>query len=92
MPYKIKRHSYQQAKNLGVTIKPSSRKGKKIDVYKAGKKIASIGAIGYGDFPTFKAKYGKEYAEKKRKAYKSRHKNNSSVKGSAGYYASKILW
>ena len=37
-------------------------------------------------------KYGKEYAENRRKAYKSRHRNNINIKGSAGYYAGKILW
>ena len=90
--YRIKSHSYQAAKKLGVQIKPSATSGKKIDVFKNGKKIASIGATGYGDYPTFKQKYGKEYAENRRKAYRSRHKNNINVKGSPGYYAGKILW
>lgn len=92
MPYKIKRHSYLQARKLGVQIKPSSKAGKKIDVFKNGKKLASIGAIGYGDFPTFKQKYGSAFAEKRRKAYKSRHKANLGVKNTPGYFANKILW
>ena len=37
------------------------------------KKVASIGAIGYGDFPTFKKTKGKEFADKRRIAYKKRH-------------------
>lgn len=92
MPYKIKRYSLQQAKKIGVKILPSKTKGKKIDVFKNGKKVASIGAIGYGDFPTFKEKYGKEFAEKRQKAYKSRHRENIKIKNSPGYYAGKLLW
>ena len=92
MPYKIKAYSFAQAKKLGVTIKPSKRLGKKIDVYKGDKKVASIGALGYGDYPTFMAKMGKEYAEKKRKAYKTRHEKDRHIRGSAGFYADKILW
>lgn len=93
MAYKIKSYSYAQARKLGVTIKPSKRLGKKIDVFdKEGKKLASIGALGYGDYPTFKEKMGQEYADKKRKAYKTRHEKDRHVRGSAGFYADKILW
>ena len=41
MSYKILPYSYKRARKLGVTIKPSRTKGKKIDVYKGQKKIAS---------------------------------------------------
>ena len=92
MPYKIKAYSFAQAKKLGVTIKPSKRLGKKIDVFKSGEKVASIGALGYGDYPTFMQKMGKEYADKKRKAYKMRHEKDRHKRGSAGFYADKILW
>ena len=71
--YKIKKIQYQKAKKLGVEIKPSKLKGKKIDVFKNDKKIASIGAIGYGDFATFQQTKGKEFALKRQKAYKKRH-------------------
>lgn len=92
MSYRIKPYSYRQAKKLGVTIQPSKVKGKKIDVFKNGKKVASVGAIGYGDYPTFLEKKGREEAEKRRKSYKARHAKNRNVRGSAGYYADKILW
>ena len=93
MPYKIKRYSYAQAKKLCVTIKPSKTLGKKIDVFnKEGKKISTIGARGYGDYPTFLEKVGEEFAEKRRKAYKTRHNKDRNVRGSAGWYADKILW
>ena len=73
MPYKIKRHTYTQAKKIGVTVKPSTVKGKKIDVFKNGKKVASVGALGYGDFPTFKQTKGKKYADERIRLYKIRH-------------------
>ena len=92
MPYKITSYSRSQARRLGVTIKPSKTMGKKIDVFKDGKKVASIGALGYGDYPTFKKKMGSEYADKKRKAYKQRHEKDRHRAGSAGFYADQILW
>lgn len=89
--YKISTYSKQKAKALNVSIKPSKLKGKKIDVFKGDKKIASIGATGYLDYPGYKKKYGKEIADKRKKAYYSRHKQNI-IKGTPGYYAAKILW
>lgn len=61
-PYKITYYTRLRAKDLGVTVKPSTVKGKKIDVFKNGKKVASVGALGYGDFPTFLKEKGEEYA------------------------------
>jgi len=93
MAYSIKAYSKQQAAKLGVVIKPSTVQGKKIDVFnKKGDKLASIGALGYGDYPTFMAEEGKEYADRRRKAYKMRHEKDRHVRGSAGYFADKILW
>lgn len=89
--YRIKSYSKKRAAELGVTIKPSTRLGKKIDVFKNGKKIASIGAKGYNDYPTFKEKYGKKFADERKKAYLARHKKNI-IKNTPGYYAAKILW
>ena len=90
--YHITKYSYERAKELGVTIKPSKKEGKKIDVYKDGKKIASIGALGYGDYPTFIREKGKLFADIRRKAYKIRHTKDRNKKGTPGYYADKILW
>lgn len=92
MPYSITRYTYQRAKELGVTVKPSTVKGKKIDVFKGGKKVASVGALGYGDYPTFLKKFGKEFADKRRKAYKFRHEKDRHVRGSNGWYADNLLW
>ena len=51
--YQIKPYTYEKAKEIGVEVRPSTLKNKKIDVYKQGKKIASIGDIRYFDFPTY---------------------------------------
>jgi len=90
--YKITSYSKKQAKKLNVTLKPSTRKGKKIDVFKNKKKVASIGAKGYSDFPTYTKTKGKAYANKRRALYKKRHQKNRTKKGTSGYYADKILW
>ena len=92
MPYTITSYTKAQARKLGVVVKPSKVKGKKIDVFKNGKKVASVGALGYGDYPTFKRTKGKEYADKRRKAYKQRHQKNRTIRNSNGYYADKLLW
>ena len=92
MPYKIKRHTYTQAKRLGVVVKPSKVKGKKIDVFKKGKKVASVGAIGYNDYPTYIQKKGKKYADERRRLYKIRHQKDRNKRGTPSYYADKLLW
>lgn len=97
MGYRISTYTKQQAKKLGVQVKPSKTTGKKIDVFKNGKKLVSVGATGYKDYPTYmklerQGKFEKGYANKRRKLYKIRHKKDRNVKGSAGYYADKLLW
>ena len=98
MAYKIKTYSKLKAKQLGVDIKPSTNKKKKLDVFnKTGKKVASIGALGMNDYPTYielekKKKVEKGTAEKRRKLYKTRHESDRNKLGTNGYYADKILW
>ena len=90
--YQILPYTYKKAKALGVSIKPSTNKTKKIDVFKKGRKMASVGGAGFGDYPTFMQKNGKSYAKRKRRLYKQRHEKNRHKKGSAGYYADQLLW
>ena len=87
--YQISEYSLKKAKDLGVDILPSKRKYKKIDVYKDGKYITSIGDTRYMDYPTFLARDGQEIADKHRKLYRNRHKNDSGI---AGKLALAILW
>jgi hypothetical protein len=89
--YNITDYSFQQAKKFGVEIKPSTNKKKKIDVFKKDKKIASIGAVGYGDFGSY-LKTDKTLANKRRELYKARHEKDRHIKGTNGYWSNKILW
>jgi hypothetical protein len=92
MAYTISNYTKSQARKLGVQVRRSKSKGKKLDVYKNGKKVASIGALGYKDYPSFMKSHGKSYAEKRRSAYKKRHARDSSKRGSPGYYSARLLW
>jgi hypothetical protein len=71
--YQITDYTKQRAKKIGVDIKPSTRKHKKIDVYHQGEYIASIGDVRYSDFPTYLKEKGREYAEERRRLYHIRH-------------------
>lgn len=88
--YEITNYTKQKARELGVKIKPSSNKTKKIDVFnKDYKKITSIGAVGYLDYPNYLKQDGKEIANERRRLYNIRHKND---KGVAGKWAKALLW
>jgi hypothetical protein len=95
--YRIKAGQREAARRLGVVIRPSSTKGKKIDVFKHGFKIASIGAEGYDDFWGYvqKEKAGRVpagTASERRRLYKIRHAQECAAPGTPGYYACRILW
>jgi len=97
MAYKIFPYSLEQAKKINVIIKPSTNSLKKIDVFKNGIKVASVGAIGMNDYPTYmqlekKGLVEKGHAKKRRELYKKRHEKDRKITGSAGWYADKILW
>jgi hypothetical protein len=91
--YKITARQLKNANALNVVIKPSKNKNKKIDVYNLqGVKIASIGALGYLDYDSYIKTKGLVYANERRRLYKIRHANDRNKKGTAGFYADKILW
>jgi hypothetical protein len=96
-PYRITNYSRKQAKRLNVTIRRSTNPKKKLDVFSTDhnnqtRKIASIGAKGYGDYPTFMRTEGMKSAKKHRKQYKRRHEKDRHRIGSPGFYADQILW
>ena len=78
--YEIKQYSIDQAKKYGYTVKVSSNKKKKLDVYKNGIKICSI------------QEKGLDYAKVRRQLYHNRHKKDIEIKGSNGWLASILLW
>jgi hypothetical protein len=95
--YKISEYTKAKAKKIGVNVRPSKTAGKKIDVYKNGTKLASIGAIGYNDYPTYlelerKRKVPKGTANERRKMYKLRHSKDRKRLYSNGWYADQLLW
>jgi len=92
MSYTITNYTFLQAKKLGLTVKPSSNKTKKIDIFKQGKKIASVGAAGMNDYPTFMKRKGVKFAKTRRRLYKMRHEKDRHVKWSRGWLADKLLW
>lgn len=75
--YQITEYTKQKAKENGLTVKPSTNKQKKIDVYRDGKKIASIGSYGMSDYPTYLKTHGRLYADERRRLYYIRHKGNT---------------
>jgi hypothetical protein len=92
MTYRITNYSQQQARRLGVVIKPSSNKRKKIDIFKNGVKVASVGEEGAMDYPTWIETRGVAYANARRRSYKARHQHTRLKVGSASWYADNILW
>ena len=92
MPYEIKQYSIDQAKKYGYTIKTSSNKKKKLDVYRDGIKICNIGDSRYKDYPTYIEERGLTFANVRRALYHNRHKKDIEIKGSNGWLASILLW
>jgi hypothetical protein len=91
--YEITPQQHRIARELGVHIFPSDKSKYKIDVYDwNGCYILSCGASKYYDYFLYKKKYGKDYAEERRRLYKIRHQKDLGNLGSKGYYAWHLLW
>jgi hypothetical protein len=75
------------ARRIGVCVRRSTVKGKKVDVFDKAckKKLASVGATGYSDFTQHKDK-------KRQKSYQARHNKHRHKKGTPSYFADKLLW
>ena len=73
MSYTILPYTKTQARKMGVTVKPSTRSGKKLDVFRDGEYIDSVGALGYSDYPHYIKEKGKAYANERRRLYHARH-------------------
>jgi hypothetical protein len=90
--YHIRPYTHLLAKKVGVTLKPSTKRNYKIDIYKDGVYLTSIGDKRYEDYLSYVENVGYDYANRRRELYLKRHKKDSQVEGSKGYYASRILW
>jgi len=84
--YNITEYSKNQAKKLGIKIKPSQKKFKKIDVYdKNDKFITSIGDSRYSDYATSGDK-------EQRRRFKLRFDKSRKVVGSNAWFSDRLLW
>ena len=92
MVYHITHYTYKKAKKMGYVVKSSTNKSKKIDVYKNNNKIASVGANGMNDYPTYIKKNGLKYANTRRRLYRIRHEKDRHKRLSNGWLADKLLW
>lgn len=75
--YEITDYTKDKAKQAGLTVKPSKKKGKKIDVYQNGDYLASVGGAGYSDFPHYIKSHGLKFAQERQRLYHLRHKKES---------------
>lgn len=92
MKYRITNYTRKMAHKIGVVVKPSTNPEKKIDVFRKSRKIASVGAAGMNDFPTYIRTRGMAYAKTRRRLYKMRHERDRHIKWSNGWLADKLLW
>ena len=92
--YKITEYTKDQADELGVVVKPSTKKNKKIDIFdkRDGQYITSVGQLGYMDYPTYLKQYGRQIADKRREAFYKRFGKKAEKPYTNAFYASKLLW
>jgi hypothetical protein len=90
--YQITDYTIQRAKEYGVKVRPATNAKKKLDVFRDGKKIASIGATGYADYPTYTKERGKAYADERRRLYYIRHRKDIERVDSPGFWSAVLLW
>ena len=84
--YEISKQTYRIAKHYGLDIYPSKKLNKKLDVFKDGKYLCSIGDSRYKDFHIYLKENGKAFAEERARLFYMRHK-----KGTLKENLSKIL-
>lgn len=91
--YKIQPYTEDKARRLGVRVRPSANPKKKVDVLDLkGNVLAAIGDVLYDDYPTYLATKGKAYADERRRLYHIRHKRDSAIVGTPGFWAARLLW
>ena len=88
--YTITPWTQRQARRLGLEVKPSRRQGKKIDAYRDGHLVGSVGAKGYRDYGLYLEQDGEGYANERRRLYRKRHTEGK--KDSPAWLAWNLLW
>jgi len=92
MLYTILPYTQRQARRIGVEVRPSKKKDKKIDVYRRGEVIASVGHKDYPDYPHYLRSRGEEYADERRSLYKKRHSPHRKKEWTPSWLADQLLW
>ena len=91
--YHLRPYHKLKARQLGVIIRPAKKSPFKIDVFsQEGEYITSIGDRKYKDFVVYAEEDGYDVAERRQELYHKRHKKDSQVAGSRGFYSANILW
>ena len=71
--YEISPATYKAAKYYNLDIFPSKKLNKKIDVYRKGEYLASVGDSRYKDYHIYLKQDGKQVANERRRLYHIRH-------------------
>jgi hypothetical protein len=86
-------YTRNQAKKFGVVVKVSKNPSKKLDVFKNGVKIASIGQRGAKDYGIYLIEKGEKYANERRRLYRIRHASDiSKGRDTAAFWSLNLLW
>lgn len=86
--YTITPYTKDKAKRAGLTVKPSTKRYKKIDVYQGDQYLGSVGDVRYKDYPTYLREEGQQVAEERRRLYRLRHTRDTLGERLALY----LLW
>ena len=92
LEYQITRYTRKKAARIGVRVRLATNPQKKLDVFRHGKKLASVGAREMNDYPTYWRRRGKAYATQRRRLYKQRHESDRHRRWSRGWLADQLLW
>jgi len=92
--YHLRPYHKLRARQLGVIIRPAQKAPYKLDVFsrETGDYITSVGDRRYKDYILYAEQDGFDKAERQRELYHKRHKKDSQVVGSRGYFAAHLLW
>lgn len=86
--YKITDYTLNKARQLGLTVIPSKKANKKIDVFRGDKYLASVGHSSYKDYGMYLQEGDKKQAEERKRLYHLRHKKKTLPERLAG----SLLW
>jgi hypothetical protein len=75
--YEISPATYKAAKQYNLDIFPSKKLNKKIDVYRGGLYVGSVGDIRYKDYHIYLKENGKEFANERRRLFHLRTPKDS---------------